>query len=343
VTSDYLWDRTGQPDPDIVHLEHLLGALRYRPGPPPLAQTRTRMSPAFAAIVLATAASVVALVGLTWPRLAPSTQPSLQVRSLEGTPTVEARPLTGSGSLPVGGWLETGRDARAAVDISTVGRVEISANTRLGLVSTRPGAYRLHLSRGTMQAVIWAPPGQFAVTTPTATAVDLGCIYTMSVDDDGVGVLQVAAGWVGFEWRGRESFIPAGATCVTRPDLGPGTPHYEDTSDAFRAALVTLDEAAAAGAERARALATVLGEARPQDKLTLWHLLSRVGPAERDAVFDRLAAFVPPPSTVTKDGIRSGRRQMLDDWWDALDLGTSAWWRIWKQQWRDVSPRREGR
>jgi hypothetical protein len=26
---------------------------------------------------------------------------------------------------------------------------------------------------------------------------------------------------------------------------------------------------------------------------------------------------------------------MLDDWWDALGLETAAWWRIWKQQWRD--------
>jgi len=53
--------------------------------------------------------------------------------------------------------------------------------------------------------------------------------------------VHVTSGWVGFEWHGRESFIPAGAMCITRPGRGPGTPHYEDTSDAFRLALDTID------------------------------------------------------------------------------------------------------
>ena len=191
-----------------------------------------------------------------------------------------------------------------------------------------------------MHAVIWSPPGEFAVTTPTSTAVDLGCIYKMTVDEDGTGFLEVAAGWVGFTWKGRESFIPAGAVCLTRPGLGPGTPHYGDTSPAFRAALATIDAGAAAAEARARALTLVLDEARRQDVLTLWHLLTRVAPEDRDRVYDRLAAFVPPPAGVTRDGIRAGARPMLDAWWDALDLGTSAWWRVWIQQWRDPAPQR---
>jgi hypothetical protein len=52
-------------------------------------------------------------------------------------------------------------------------------------------------------------------------------------------------------------------------------------------------------------------------------------------VFNRLAGFVPPPAGVTLDDIRAGRTEALDAWWDALDLGTTSWWRIWKQQWRD--------
>ena len=41
--------------------------------------------------------------------------------------------------------------------------------------------------------------------------------------------------------------------------------------------------------------------------------------------------FVPPPPGVTREGIRAGRREMLDAWWDALGLGTAAWWRTWKK------------
>jgi hypothetical protein len=336
VTGEYLWDRSGWPDPEVERLERLLGALRYRPKPLPAHVTAPRTSPRAVIVSLALAASLVAAIGLTWWALAlRTTGPSLHVRRLEGTPTVQSRPLEGSGSLPVGGWLETGRGARAAVDMTSVGRVEIDQNTRLRLVTTKPGAHQMHLSRGTMHAIIWAPPGQFSVTTPTSTAVDLGCIYTMTMDEEGTGLLRVAAGWVGFEWRGRESFIPAGAACVTRQGLGPGTPHYEDTSPAFRTALSTIDEGRATAAARSAALTLVLDEARSQDVLTLWHLLSRVEPSERDRVFDKLATFVPPPATVTREGVREGRRAMLDDWWDALGLETAAWWRIWKQQWRD--------
>ena len=39
---------------------------------------------------------------------------------------------------------------------------------------------------------------------------------------DGSGVLRVEAGWVGFEHRGVQSLVPAGAWCRTRPGRGPG-------------------------------------------------------------------------------------------------------------------------
>ena len=33
IDGDYLWDKTGEPDPEIQQLEEILGALRYEPGP----------------------------------------------------------------------------------------------------------------------------------------------------------------------------------------------------------------------------------------------------------------------------------------------------------------------
>ena len=86
---------------------------------------------------------------------------------------------------------------------------------------------------------------------------------------------------------------------------------------------------------RDAALNVVLADARPRDAVTLWHLLSRVDAAQIDRVYARLAGFVAPPAGVTLDGIRAGKREMLDLWWDKLDLGTAAWWRMWRQQWRD--------
>src|SRR6187431_1599187 len=33
IRGEYLWDKTGEPDPEIQELEEILGALRYQPRP----------------------------------------------------------------------------------------------------------------------------------------------------------------------------------------------------------------------------------------------------------------------------------------------------------------------
>jgi len=311
----------------------VLGRLRLESAPPLRRQTPRHWRTS-AVVLLGAAAAVVALIWVSWSQMLPAAV-GLEVTRMAGTPTISSKPVTEPSQLGVGRWLETDALSRASIDIEKVGRVELEPDSRLGLVRTKPGDYRFNLARGTVQALIFAPPGQVSMATPSSTAVDLGCIYTMTVDEDGVGTVDVTVGWVGFEWHGRESFIPADATCVTRPRLGPGTPHYKDTSDRFRDALTTIDEGRVSADAKSAAVTTVLNEARPRDVLTLWHLLTRVDGADRDRVFDVLNGFVAAPATVTRVGIRAGSRPMLDAWWDQLNLGTTSWWRTWKQQWRD--------
>ena len=338
MTGDYLWDRSGEPDTTIAELERLMAPLAWQP--------RAWTAPASARVgvprwrlpfVAALAATVTITIGLATfvERLSRHAEQSVAVTRLEGTPTIARSPFRDGQALTTGRWLETDGTAKALVEIENVGRIEVQPSTRLGLVRSRTGDHQFHLARGKVQAVIVSPPGQFSMGTPSATAVDLGCVYTMTVDDDEVGLVEVLAGWVGFEWRGRESFIPAGASCVTRPRLGPGTPYYEDTSPAFRAALTTIDLGQSPAAGRTAAVDLVLRESRPRDVLTLWHLLSRVQGTEQDRVFDRLAGFVPPPAGVTRAAVREGRKDALDAWWNALDLGTTTWWRTWTQHWRE--------
>ena len=190
--------------------------------------------------------------------------------------------------------------------------------------------------RGTMHATIWAPPGQFFVDTPSSTAIDLGCAYTLRVADDGAGIVEVTSGWVGFEWKGKESFIPAGAMCATRPRIGPGTPHYTEVSPSFKAALTRFDFEATTPAERAQAVSTILEEAHRTDAVTLWHLLQRVDAADRDRVFDRLDDVRPAALRRDPRGRGGGSREMLDRWWNELGLGSMQLWRQWQQGWHET-------
>lgn len=337
MSDDYLWDRSGPSDPEVERLESVLAPLAHdgaRPLrlPAPVVRRSPRTLAAIAA--LAGAAMLAVIAGGWWLLARPRvTTPAWTVTATAGTPTIESRRIGTRGELRAGAWLETHESGKASIDVGTIGVVDVEPQTRIGLVSARAGDYRLHLARGTMRATIWAPPGQFFVQTPSSVAVDLGCAYTLTVDDGGAGIVRVRLGWVGFGWRGREAFIPAGAMCRTRPGIGPGTPRYEDAAESFHAAIDAVDFGTAG--ERPAALARALALARDRDAMTLWHLLSTVDVRDRDRVFETLARFVPPPPAVTGDGIRAGRRDMLDAWWDALGLGTASWWRTWKQPWQD--------
>lgn len=336
MSDDYLWDRSGPPDAEIERLERLLGTLRGAPVAPDWSARPTPIGARWTgrAFLVAAAALVLACGATLWLLRAAPAGASWSVARVDGHPVVDDTPLTGVGRLAVGEWLRTDATSRASLAIADIGQLEIDPDTRVRLVASRAGRHELEMAQGTVHATIWAPPGQFVVETPASTAVDLGCAYTLAVDPRGRGTIDVEVGWVGFEYRGREAFIPAGARCLTRPNVGPGTPFYTDLDPRARAALETIDFGAPDAAARRAALETVVAAARPNDAMTLWHLLSRVPVEDRAMVFDALAKLVPPPSGVTREGIRLGDRDMRDRWWDALDLGTSSWWRTWERTWR---------
>jgi hypothetical protein len=256
--------------------------------------------------------------------------PSWEVETLAGLPRIGAQAIRKAGRLRVGEWLLTDQESKARINVGAIGQVEIEPNSEVQLVTARTTEHRLALQRGKLTAIISAPPRFFFVNTPSATAIDLGCAYTLEVDESGQGTLRVLAGWVAYEERGIESFVPEEAMCITRPVLGPGTPFFEDASPILQAALARFDVEQTNTEARLSALTEVLQEARARDGLTLWHLLARTQAGERERVFERLAALIPPPAEVTLAGIQRGDRAMLDAWWEKLELGSPSWWRLWK-------------
>jgi predicted anti-sigma-YlaC factor YlaD len=204
---------------------------------------------------------------------------------------------TGEGPMVIGEWIETDAASSARIKIGEIGTVDIAPNTRMQLLGAKPDEHRLSLARGLISAQILAPPRLFFVETPSSTVVDLGCAYTMEVDEAGNGYLRVTSGWASLEWDTLESLVPAGASAPARAELGPGTPAFDDAPERFRQALLDFDY----GDGGNGAVDVVLAEARQRDTLTLWHLLSRVDPSQRVPVFDRMVALTPLPSGVTRD------------------------------------------
>jgi hypothetical protein len=330
----YLWDGTGEPDPDVVRLERALGVLRYRgtlptlPARGPAEVSRSRLARPW----LAAAAALVIVAAGAWLAISLRSR-SWNVSRIAGRPAVDGRSVSDRARIARGEWLVTDNASRARVSVGSIGSVDVEPNTRLQLVAAGGREHRMALDRGTIHARIWAPPKFFFVDTQAAVAVDLGCAYTLQVDERGAGLLRVTHGWVGFERRGRDTYVPEGAVCVTRADQGPGTPRYEDAPSGYGEALMTIDFGVPDDPRRAAAYDLVLSSARRRDAMTLWHLLTRGTPEERSRVYDRLAALTPPPASVSRAAILAGDREALHSWWDHLGVEVSTWWRLFKKKW----------
>jgi hypothetical protein len=304
MNEDYLWDRGGEPDSGVAHLEQVLGRLRWR-------EKKRRRWPRWPWTAAAAAAAALLLIGLSMRVSSPATSWTLSIAGKAPTAVRAGQVLT-----------------QGTIESDFVGEVEIEPKSHLRMLSSNASEHRMALDSGTIHALIWAPPAAFVVDTPSAKTVDLGCRYTLRVAPDGAGFLTVETGWVAFQWKDLESFIPAGAACNTRPGHGPDTPHFLDAPQSLITAVAQFDRT-----QDAHALAAALSAARPRDALTLWHLLERTQGAERAEVFDRFATLVKLSPEVTREAVLRGDRKAMDVAWNALQLGDTSWWREWKRAW----------
>lgn len=290
--TDYLWDKSGTPDPEIERLEGLLARYRRRP--------RRRRALVLVAGSLALVAAALLLVAMLGPDRPEHVEvlPAWQVTWIEGT---------GEDRLRLGDWLETGDGGRARVKVADIGRVDLDENTRVQLAATGETEHRLDLRRGRLRAVVHAPPRLFLVDTPAATAVDLGCAYTLEVDEEGKGLLRVDSGYVELEGRdGHDSYVPRGASCSLGGG-GAGVPWFPGAPEGLLDPVGPGLEAALAASVR-------------RDALTLWHLIARVDAERRARVVDRLAELAPPPPGAPLDRVRELDAAALLAWRDALPL-----------------------
>jgi hypothetical protein len=239
--------------------------------------------------------------------------PSWEVASVRGTPRIGNVQLTGAGRLRPGDSLQTDAHSEAEVHIADIGQLDLDPNSRIRLISSNSDQHRIALERGKMTARTWAPPRLFVVDTPSSTAVDLGCIYSCEVQRDGSTLLHVTLGLVALDFHGRETVVPAGAFCRTRPGGGVGTPYFDDSSEPLQTALNYVDFGKDE-IERGRQLDIVLREARPRDTLTLWYLIPRLREPLRAVAIDRMAALVPLPQNVTRSGVMTLDADMMDSW-----------------------------
>lgn len=305
----YLWDRTGTADPAVKDLEDKLASLRLRPRNPFSSHAAHRSPWTFRALAAA-AVVVLAATAVVFMR---RPGPSWEVVALTGSPLVDSSVVKETARLTRNDWLETDARSRASLTVANIGSVTVEPGSRLRLVETNDKHHRIQLAKGTIGAFINAPPRLFFVDTPSAEAIDMGCIYTLTVADDGSAQLKTTFGLVELarSMNGREvvSKVPSGAVCRTDLSRGPGTPRFEDAPEPLVSALDAFDAGALS------ALSSVTQHARVQDTLTLWHLLARTEGTTRQSVLDTIVALAGRPTDATDQATLAINPAAMEKWW----------------------------
>ncbi|MBK6512880.1 MAG: hypothetical protein IPG04_01860 [Polyangiaceae bacterium] len=193
MSDDYLWDKSGPPDPEVERLEGLFAPMRHEAplsAPPRRAPRPPRRGPWIAGGLLAAAAA--AALWLAVDRSGPGGVAPIAVESGDAAPSGPsplARPPTGrpavdcsdraqgfpfearggaltcgggaasAGRLPIGEWLETPADVTAKLSVADIGALELQPGSKLRITKTGKEEHRLELMRGDSRPRSTLPPG----------------------------------------------------------------------------------------------------------------------------------------------------------------------------------------
>jgi hypothetical protein len=109
MNDDYLWDKTGQPDPQVQQLEEILGTLRYQPKPLDLPERLPQRRSYFPLLAIAASVLLAIVAGAVWLRMRsrsevpPSSQAQVEKKVQPAPQTTEEKNVpatTGEKSSP---------------------------------------------------------------------------------------------------------------------------------------------------------------------------------------------------------------------------------------------------
>lgn len=338
---DYLWDRSGEVDPEVAELERLLAPMRWRerafaaghgtPRDSAASPPRRRPRPGRVAMALAATLAALAIGIAAWWQYRqhwPAQQPWQVVRA-DGEVRIDGQTSGADARLAPGAVLETGA-GHVRLRAARIGEVVVGAGSRFRILATGSGRHRTQLEHGRLWARIWAPPGAFGVATPAGEVFDLGCEFVVDAREDGSGLLAVRSGWVQVDNGWHEVLVPQGARVAFAAGGRPGTPYDAGATAAFLAALRAIDALPADRAPDAGLVQRLVAHARPGDAISLLSLLRARPALAQGPVYDRLAQWMPQHARVSRAAIREQGPHALSPWWDALPYPkVKRWWTKW--------------
>lgn len=229
---------------------------------------------------------------------------SWKVTALSGNVLINNASVNKEEELDLNSTLATDEISTARINIPKLGVIDIESNT--SIVRTRKDN-ELKVIKGKIIKKAIEQKSNLTILTELADYVDqLPSDYELTVSDE-ENNLFVFKGTVKVVARGFESVVPENFAC----DLKKGKfaiPYNPGSDDEVKKLVRDFSGPADPN------LVVIVNLATKSDALSLWHILQLSSEDNRPTVFKKLNELVPPPESVTGEGIQKLNREMLDQW-----------------------------
>lgn len=200
-------------------------------------------------------------------------------------------------------FLKTGENSNVKLKLPNVGIIDVDANTKL----SRTRSNELKIDVGRIVKKPFEQTEKIIILTALADFnEELNSEFELSASEE-INNLFVYQGTVKVNLKGFESVVPEGFACTVKK--GRYAIPYNPNSDPQ---LINLLKDFTGPADPNLVLISAL--ASPKDVLSLWHVLQLTSDLNRPIALNKLKELLPPPETVSDEGIMKLNSEMLEQW-----------------------------
>ena len=220
-----------------------------------------------------------------------------------------------TGKLDKGQTLEVQDSSLINVFVPHSGRIDVQSLSSITLIDGNDNKNVVALNSGAIRITTTVLIPKLFVDVEDFSIRDVGGVFSVKYKDSGDVIVFVEFGLVQIFYKGQSYYVNEGYYNELRSDQLPGTPYRFDASDSLKQLINTFD----LYGESNLLIGKIIDNVSKSDALTLLALIPRVSAVNRQLLFQKLANFIPPPNTVTRMGIITLNREMLNNWWNEIE------------------------
>jgi len=235
------------------------------------------------------------------------------VSILSGFPKVNDVPASQYGALMNGEVIKTGESSSAKLVIQKGGTLKIYSNTSFKRLDDE---YSGVLRYGKIKVNTEGAREKLTLQIPSTIIKDLyiGSQYYVEVDDRGNSQISLKRGWLQIDSGDDEIIIPQKYKLNILNGFGAGVPYYRKAKPEY---ITLLDEYLFSGKKDVM-LNAIIEASTEKETITLWNLLQRVNPGQREMVYNKLLELAPHSNVLTKEDVLKLDPDKMQIWFDEI-------------------------